>query len=200
MSVSTCGVVVSSLIRGVPCALVAVFEHGLVERADGCHVPYPQHIRALCLLAMPFGRGKQGRRKAAALVAALAEAGVAATMEKLVKLWYTDAFVTLHPGVLAKRLHQIAGIDEAAFLETYRLYARIDIDREVGLIRVPTLIATGELANGCGADMAHALHAEIGGSRLTIFREMKNGILTEIPARVAETIATFFGDAVADIG
>lgn len=153
---------------------------------------FPERTWALSLLAMPFGRGREERKKAEALVADLAEFGVAATMEKFVKLWYTDAFVTLHPGVLAKRLGQIAGIDEPAFLATYRLYARINIDHQVGLITVPTLIATGEHANGCDAAIARQLHAEIAGSKLVVFREMKNGILTEIPDRVASTIAAFF--------
>lgn len=152
---------------------------------------HPQRTRALCLLAMPFGRGREERKKAEVLVGELAERGVAATMEKFVKLWYTDAFVTLHPGVLDKRLRQIAGIDETAFLASYRLYARIDMDHTLEQITVPTLVATGESANGCGAEVARQLHSEIGGSELVVFREMKNGILTEIPDRVAETLKTF---------
>ena len=40
--------------------------------------------------------------------------------------------------------------------------------------------------------MAQQPCAEIVGSKLVVFREMKNGILTEIPDRVADTMAVFF--------
>lgn len=158
---------------------------------------HPQRTQALCLLAMPFGRNPQDRSKAEGLASELARTGGAATMAKFVKLWYTDAFVARHPEALAIRLDQIAGIETATLFSSYSLYARIDIDHHLGLLTVPTLIATGEFANGCGADVARQLHAAIPGSQLAVFSGMKNGVLTEIPDRVAETIATFLDPAAA---
>jgi len=55
---------------------------------------------------------------------------------------------------------------------------------------------TGEFAKGCGADVAQYTAASIPTAKLVIFPQMKNGILTEIPDRVANEIAAFANTAV----
>ncbi len=116
-------------------------------------------------------------------------------MSSLVKLWYTDAFVTVHPGALQQRLEQLTSINEQVFIDTYKLYSQTEIGLWLNDIAMPTLIMTGEYAKGSGADVAKHLSDIVEGSKLIIFKEMKNGILTEIPDRVAKELDAFYRTA-----
>lgn len=149
-------------------------------------------LKGLCLLAMPAGRTQRDRAAGKALIDEVNSKGVRGAMGGLVARWYTDAFVATHPGLLEKRLDQFADIDRAVFLEAYKLYLDTELGPRLGDIAVPTLVLTGQYASGCNTDTARYLGRQIPGSEVHIFPEMKNGILTEIPTRVAAKIHAFF--------
>lgn len=152
---------------------------------------YPNCVDRLCLMATPVRRADAERASTAALIEEVKSRGVKDTMSTLVKHWYTDAFVATHPELLQQRLDQLLGIDEGVFISTYELYNRTDIDAWLDGIATPTLILTGEFAKGSGADVAHYMASCLPTSKVVVFPQMKNGILTEIPDRVASEISAF---------
>jgi pimeloyl-ACP methyl ester carboxylesterase len=153
---------------------------------------YPQRVRAACLLAAPAGRTDAMRQSAQEFVEKLRADGLAKAMAGLVALWYTEEFVAAHPDALRHRLQQIAGLDEDVFIRTYELYNRTDIERWLRDIKTPTLVMTGEFAQGAGAAVARSIADTLTNSRLVIFEGLKNGILTEIPERIADELGAFF--------
>ncbi|MDB5558402.1 MAG: alpha/beta hydrolase [Enterovirga sp.] len=154
-------------------------------------VAHPERVSALGLLAAPASRTEAELDAGRQLIATLRSQGVARTMGKLVAFWYRDAFVQAHPGALQERLAQVTGIDEDVFIRTYELYTRTEMAPWLGRIAVPTLVMTGEFARGASAETARATAAMLPRPELVIFEGLKNGILTEIPDRVAGEIAAF---------
>ncbi|MDB5511114.1 MAG: alpha/beta hydrolase [Enterovirga sp.] len=152
---------------------------------------HPERVSALCVLAAPAGRSETDREAGRQLIATLKAEGVPATMGKLVGFWYTDEFVRTHPGALRDRLAQVSTIDDDVFIRTYELYNRTEIMPWLARIACPTLVMTGEFARGAPADAARTIARMLPRSELTIMPGMKNGILTEVPDRVAGEIAAF---------
>jgi 3-oxoadipate enol-lactonase len=176
---------------------VFVVGHSLGSFVAGAYArKYPRHVERLCLMATPVKRTDQERQSNATLIEKIKRNGVKETVSSLVKNWYTDPFVVAHPALLQRRLDQLLSIGESAFISAYELYNRTEIDAWLPTIAAPTLVMTGEFAKGCGADVAQYTAASIPTAKLVIFPQMKNGILTEIPDRVADEIAAFANTAV----
>ncbi|MGA0598470.1 alpha/beta fold hydrolase [Enterovirga sp. CN4-39] len=125
------------------------------------------------------------------MIETLRSQGVAQTMGKLVAFWYTDEFVRTHPRALQDRLAHVTSINEDVFIRTYELYTRTEIAPWLAHIQAPTLVITGEFARGASGHTARATAAMLPSSELVIIDGMKNGILTEVPDRVADEIAAF---------
>ncbi|WP_081649626.1 alpha/beta fold hydrolase [Fodinicurvata sediminis] len=153
---------------------------------------FPERIEKLCMIAAPAARNDSARSAGESLLAQLKEQGVKETMSGLVRRWYTDSFVTTHPGALEARLEQLTSISEQVFINAYALYTHTDIDARLPDLSMPTLVMTGEYASGCDAEVARCISETIPNSHLVIFREMKNGVLTEIPERVSKEILNYF--------
>lgn len=152
---------------------------------------YPERIEKLCMIAAPAARNESARLAGESLLAQLKAQGVKDTMSGLVKRWYTDAFVVTHPGSLETRLEQLTSISEQVFIDAYDLYIRTDIDPRLPHLSMPTLVMTGEYASGSDAQVARCIADALPDSRLVIFREMKNGVLTEIPERISKELLNF---------
>jgi pimeloyl-ACP methyl ester carboxylesterase len=156
---------------------------------------YPRHVDRLCLMAMPANRTGEDRQSTATLIEKIKRNGVKETVSNLIKNWYTDPFVVAHPAQLQRRLDQLLSIEESTFISAYELYNRTEIDAWLPAIAVPTLVMTGEFAKGCAAETAQYTANSIPRAKLVIFPQMKNGILTEIPDRVANELAVFANTA-----
>lgn len=155
-------------------------------------VRHPERVAALALLAAPADRTAADRAAGEALIARLRHEGVTAVMSTLVESWYRPEFVTREPAALEVRLRQIAGIAEDVFIRTYALYTETEVAPLLPRISTPALVMTGELARGCGAEVARRIADKLPHASLVIFEALRNGILTEIPERVAEELTRFF--------
>jgi pimeloyl-ACP methyl ester carboxylesterase len=153
---------------------------------------YPERVPAACLMAAPAARTEAAREAGERLVEKVRSHGVVNTMANLVRLWYTDEFVAQHPNVLRDRLQQIASIHDDVFIRTYELYNRTEIEAQLGEIKIPTLVMTGEFAQGADAAVAKSIAERLRNSKLVILEGLKNGILTEIPERIADELFAFF--------
>lgn len=109
----------------------------------------------------------------------------------MVESWYTADFAAANPDVLERRLEQIVEINADTFLNDLDIYAETEIEPWLAEIDMPTLVMTGECATGSGPEMSELIHSRLSNSQLIIFEGLKNGILTEIPERVAEELRLF---------
>jgi pimeloyl-ACP methyl ester carboxylesterase len=156
-------------------------------------IAHPTRVSRLALLAAPAGRTDADRASLAALLARVKREGVMPVMPDLVRNWYTASFRQAHPEAVSRRLAQIATIDERVFIEAYELYANIEIQPWLAEIRCPTLVLTGQFAQGCDEAVARAMAGRIRKARLVTLDGLMNGLLTEAPERVADELASFFG-------
>ena len=160
--------------------IVAAYAHRFPERVAWCS-----------LMAMPAGRTAADKVAAKELLKRLKVDGVGETVPHLVTLWYTQAFVTTHPGYLQRRLDQLQKIDDDVFIAFYQLYSEVSVDKLLPEITRPTLVLTGEFARGAGAETAHFITERLPEGELKIFPEVKNGLMTEIPQRVGQALSDF---------
>ncbi|MEQ8898566.1 MAG: alpha/beta hydrolase [Roseovarius sp.] len=160
--------------------VVASYAHRFADRIAWCS-----------LMAMPAGRTAADKDAAKDLLKRLKAEGVGETVPHLVRLWYTQAFVTAHPGYLQRRLDQLLEIDDAVFTEFYQLYNRVSVDKLLREIACPTLVMTGEFARGAGADTARFVAGRLPSAELRIFPEVKNGLMTEIPQQIGQALLNF---------
>jgi 3-oxoadipate enol-lactonase len=154
-------------------------------------VSYPEHLTALALLAAPAARTPAEIRAGADLVARVKSQGLPATLPTMASHWYTAEYVRRYPAAIAQRLQQIASIDAQSFVRGYELYNATEIAPWLKQIETPTLVMTGEHARGCGAEVAQRLAGRLPCAQTVIFDGFKNGILTEIPERVAAGLSRF---------
>ena len=89
------------------------------------------------------------------------------------------------------RNREKTSLDETVFIETYRLYGDTEIMPWLERISAPALVMTGEFARGCDGEAARRSAGQMKDARLVILEGLKNGLLTEAPARVASEIRTF---------
>ena len=89
----------------------------------------------------------------------------------------------------------MAAVRPDAYEAAYRVLATTDLIDQVGAIRCPTLIVTGENDVGSTPRMSRAVHDRIVGSRLTIIDRLRHYLHVEDPQRVAELVNGFL-DAV----
>jgi 3-oxoadipate enol-lactonase len=152
---------------------------------------YPNRVMTLCLMATPAGRTAEDKAKAITFSELIRKNGVRATLGTMVDSWYTDDFVASNPGALETRLEQIVRIKTDTFLNDLELYSETAIESWLDELHIPTLVMTGEFATGSGPHMSQIIHDALPDSELMIFDGLKNGILTEIPDRVANEVSTF---------
>ncbi|WP_274423914.1 alpha/beta fold hydrolase [Chelativorans sp. YIM 93263] len=152
---------------------------------------FPDRVRKLCMIAAPARRDEKAKSAGKQLLRQLSADGVGKVLPGLVKRWYTNAFVAAHPGSLEARLEQLNSIEDRVFIDAYSLYLETDISPKLPHLRMPGLVMTGEHSSGSDARVARYIADAMPDSSLTVFREMKNGILTEIPDRVSKELARF---------
>jgi pimeloyl-ACP methyl ester carboxylesterase len=153
---------------------------------------HPRRVRSQALLAAPAGRTQADRDAGANLIDSLRRDGVMRVMSSLQQGWYNADFIAARPDALEERLAQIRATPEDVFIRTYELYNRTEIAPWLEKIATPTLVMTGEHARLCGADVARMIASRLPNASLVVLNGMKNGVLTEIPGRVAEELLRFF--------
>jgi 3-oxoadipate enol-lactonase/3-oxoadipate enol-lactonase/4-carboxymuconolactone decarboxylase len=153
---------------------------------------HPERVTALALLAAPANRSAADKESGEKLIERLRCEGVEQVMSALQQSWYRAAFVAARPDALRERMAQIRTIPDDVFIRTYELYNATEIAPWLPSLTMPTLVMTGEHARLCGADVAKAIVGQLPKAALVIFDDFKNGILTEIPERVADELLRFF--------
>lgn len=152
---------------------------------------HPGRIDRLVLLSTVAQRTEQERLRIRERAAILERDGIAAVTQAAEDRWFTPAFKAANPGRVARRLEQLRGNDHASYTAAYKVFAEADAGLEIGAIKAPTLVVTGEGDQGSSPRMARLLHEKIRASRLIILPELRHSLLVEASATVARLLRDF---------
>ncbi|TBU92046.1 alpha/beta fold hydrolase [Phytopseudomonas dryadis] len=176
----------------LPQAMVVGFSMGgLVARAFALH--HPQQIAALVVLNSVFNRSPEQRAGVIARTAQAAEHGPDANAEAALSRWFSREYQAANPAQIAAIRQTLAGNDAQGYLTTYTLFATQDMYRvdDLASIRVPTLIATGELDPGSTPEMARQLARCIPDARTAVLAEQRHMMPVESPRLVNQLLLEF---------
>jgi pimeloyl-ACP methyl ester carboxylesterase len=176
----------------LPKATVIGFSMGgLVARAFALH--YAQRLEGLVVLNSVFNRSAEQRAGVIARTSQAAEHGPDANAEAALSRWFSREYQAANPAQIAAIRQTLAGNDPQGYLTTYELFATQDMYRadDLGSIRVPTLIATGELDPGSTPEMARQLAERIPGATVAVLAEQRHMMPVESPRLVNQLLLEF---------
>ncbi|MEX5549479.1 alpha/beta fold hydrolase [Pseudomonas pergaminensis] len=168
---------------------------GLVARAFALH--YPERLKSLVVLNSVFNRSPEQRAGVIARTAQAAEHGPDANAEAALSRWFSREYQAANPAQIAALRQTLAGNDPQGYLTTYELFATQDMYRadELGNIKSPTLVATGELDPGSTPQMARQLADQIPGATVAILAEQRHMMPVESPRLVNQLLLDFLETA-----
>ncbi|MED5609936.1 MULTISPECIES: alpha/beta fold hydrolase [unclassified Pseudomonas] len=180
----------------IPQATVIGFSMGgLVARAFALH--HPQQLQGLVILNSVFNRSAEQRAGVIERTRQAAEHGPDANAEAALSRWFSREYQAANPAQIAAIRQTLASNDPQGYLTTYELFATQDMYRteDLGSIRVPTLVATGELDPGSTPEMARQLAARIPGAQVAILDEQRHMMPVESPRLVNQVLLDFLHQA-----
>lgn len=152
---------------------------------------YPERVLSLGLLSTAAFRTEEDSAKVWAVVKAMEDRGIPQVLETLVDRWYTDAFISEKPEIVARRLKQVVDTDAEIFLNVFRIYAGTEMGSWLHEVAAPSLVLTGELDGGCNPRLNRRIDAALPNSELVVLPGLKHSILLEAGERVADQIVRF---------
>ncbi|AZF21106.1 MULTISPECIES: alpha/beta fold hydrolase [unclassified Pseudomonas] len=176
----------------LPQATVIGFSMGgLVARAFALH--YPDRLKSLVVLNSVFNRSPEQRAGVIARTAQAAEHGPDANAEAALSRWFSREYQAANPAQIAALRQTLAGNDPQGYLTTYELFATQDMYRadDLKVLRVPTLVATGELDPGSTPEMARQLADRIPGATVAVLAEQRHMMPVESPRLVNSLLLGF---------
>ncbi|HEY0285430.1 MAG TPA: alpha/beta fold hydrolase [Pseudomonas sp.] len=180
----------------IPKATVIGFSMGgLVARAFALH--YPQRLSAMVVLNSVFNRSIEQRAGVAARTSQAAERGPDANADAALARWFSPEYQAANPAQIEAVRQTLANNDPQGYLTTYELFATQDMYRaeDLSTIRVPTLIATGELDQGSTPLMARQMAELIDGAQVAVLAEQRHMMAVESPRMVNQMLLEFLASA-----
>ncbi|MDH2433406.1 alpha/beta fold hydrolase [Pokkaliibacter sp. MBI-7] len=164
---------------------------GLVARAFALH--YPERLQGLVILNSVFRRTAEQRQGVLARTDQAAAMGPDANAEAALARWFSQEYQAASAAQISAIRQILAGNDPQGYLTTYRLFATEDMYGAEALdsIKVPTLIATGELDPGSTPEMARQLADCITGAEVVVLREQRHMMAVEAPKEVNQMLLRF---------
>ncbi|MEG5262998.1 alpha/beta fold hydrolase [Pseudomonas sp. JDS28PS106] len=164
---------------------------GLVARAFALH--FPDRISGLVALNSVFNRSPEQRASVIARTSQAAEHGPDANAAEALSRWFSREYQAANPAQMAAIRQNLASNDPQGYLTTYKLFATQDMYRaeDLAQIKVPTLVATGELDPGSTPEMARQLAQRIPGAEAVILAEQRHMMPVESPRLVNQVLLEF---------
>ncbi|MCY1457857.1 3-oxoadipate enol-lactonase [compost metagenome] len=122
-----------------------------------------------------------------------AEHGPDANAEAALSRWFSREYQAANPAQIEAIRQTLASNDPQGYLTTYELFATQDMYRadDLGSIKVPTLVATGELDPGSTPEMARQLAERIPGAQVAVLDEQRHMMPVESPRLVNQVLLDF---------
>ena len=181
-------------------ALVGFSLGGMIARR--MVLDHPDRVSALAVLAPPHARTEEQREAVRTRVRQARVDGPAATVEAALVRWFTPAFHSANPDLMALVRGWVQANDPAVYPGMYRIVPEDDEELETGLdaIACPTLVMTGSDDTGNTPAMSQGMAAAIPGARCVIVPGMRHMGLAESPDVFNRPLLAFLREALARPG
>lgn len=153
---------------------------------------HASRVDKLALLGTVAGRTPEEQERVESRLGVIHSSHPADYFDQSVSRWFTEAFQSAHPDVVAARKAVVMAMDSAAYAAAYHALAKTDFANRLNEVGHQTLIATGEDDIGSNPRMARFMAGAIANSRLEILPGLRHSILLEAPGQVADLLADFF--------
>ncbi|MDW4551552.1 alpha/beta fold hydrolase [Defluviimonas sp. D31] len=147
---------------------------------------HPERALALAILHSPHRRTPEAQAAIVARVEQAKAEGPRATVEAALVRWFSDAYRTAHPEMMALVRGWVLANDPTIYPSLYRILAE-GIDEIVAPnppVDVPALVLTGDEDYGNGPEMTEAIAAEIEGAEVHVLPGLRHMALAEAPESV----------------
>jgi pimeloyl-ACP methyl ester carboxylesterase len=151
----------------------------------------PDRIDRLVLISTVAGRNEAEKERVLNRLAMLQTKEPGSHYDNSASRWFSEEFQRANPNLMATLRERNALNDPGCYAAAYRVLAETDFGDELGQIRCPTLVATGEEDQGSNPRMARLMHERIAGSRLEILPGLRHSILVEAPSLVSDLMLDF---------
>ncbi|MEM7221582.1 MAG: alpha/beta fold hydrolase [Pseudomonadota bacterium] len=175
-------------------ALVGFSLGGMINRRFA--IDHPERVAALAILNSPNERGPEAQRLVEERAAQSAAGGPAATLDATIERWFTAAFRSGRPEVIALVRDWVLANDPASYAQCREVLAKgvTELVRSHPPIDRPTLVMTAEHDSGSTPAMSRAIAAEIPGARFLIVPSLQHMGLVEAPDLFTEPVLDFLDE------
>lgn len=172
-------------------AVVGFSMGGLVARAFALR--HPDRLAAMVVLSSVFERDSEQRAGVRQRIAQSREQGPAANVDEALKRWFSPNFRRSHPDRIAAIHETVSSNHPQGYYRSYALFGTQDDfgAERLETIRVPVLVATGELDPGSTPRMARALAARLPNAEVHILPGQRHMAPMEAPEVVNQLIQHF---------
>lgn len=171
--------------------LVGFSMGGLVARAFALR--HPQRLTAMVVLSSVFRRDADQRAGVRQRLAQAREQGPAANVDAALERWFSPVFRRDHPERVAAIHATVTSNHPEGYYRSYALFGTQDdfaVDR-LATIRVPVLVATGELDPGSTPRMTRALAEHLPNAESEILPGQRHMVPVEAPEAVTALLRRF---------
>ncbi len=164
--------------------------------AIGYAAAHPARVRRMVLLNSVFDRTLAEREAVIERVADVRAGGYADSIESAIERWFSPAFSSAHPDVLAAVHDRLQRNDVRAYADAYEVFATADAEliHLVPLIQVPTLVVTGCDDARSTPAMAALLADTLPHARAHVITGVRHLTPLECPQTVAGLIESFLSE------
>jgi 3-oxoadipate enol-lactonase len=152
---------------------------------------YPKRVLSLGLLSTAAFRTAEDAAKVKAVVHAMREKGIEASLDTLAARWFTDDFARTEHAIVQDRKRQVVETDPSVFLNVFDIYAQTEMAPWLHEVHAPSLVMTGELDGGCTPHLNEQIAAALPNATLVVLAGLKHAILLEAAERVSKEISLF---------
>src|SRR5262249_60883061 len=133
------------------------------------------------LLSTAGGRTEEERQRVLERLAVVQGGIPGEHFRQSVARWFSDGFRQAHPELIQRHAARNMENDPRAYAAAYRVLATTDLAGELGGIRAPTLIVTGEGDTGSNPRMARLMHERIPGAQPRVLPGLRHPLLVGTP-------------------
>ncbi|SDL03039.1 3-oxoadipate enol-lactonase [Modicisalibacter muralis] len=172
-------------------AVVGFSMGGLVARAFALR--HPQRLTAMVVLSSVFRRDADQRAGVRQRLVQARDQGPAANVDEALERWFSPAFRRDHPERVAAIHATVTNNHPEGYYRSYALFGTQDdfaVDR-LATIRVPVLVATGELDPGSTPQMTRALADCLPHAEAEILPGQRHMVPVEAPEAVNALLRRF---------
>ena len=175
------------------CHLIGFSLGGMINRRFA--MDHPNRVLSLVILNSPHERSPEAQALVEKRAADTKRGGPEATIDETLARWFTPAFLTDSPDIIAIVRDCVLANDPQSFAASRAVLAHgvRELIRPEPAITHPALVVTCENDSGSTPAMSHAIASEITGAQVEIIPRLQHLGLIERPDLFTASILRFIG-------